>query len=246
MAITAIIIDDEKMARVLLKGLIERYCPEVEVLEQCNDLPSGVKAIVKHKPQIVFLDIEMPAHNGLELLNFFDEKDVNFSIIFTTAYSQYAIQAFKLSAVDYLLKPIEPNELINAVSRYKKAQEKPSYEVLKYNLQSEGPKKIVISSIGSVKFIPVEDITHLKADGAYTEIFMKDHTSLVTSRGLKSFEQTFSEAKNFVRCHKSYIINTHYVNEITKGTSFSATVNGKHTAYISPDKINDLIAVCGF
>jgi two-component system, LytTR family, response regulator len=245
MSIKAIIIDDEKMARVLLQGIIERFCPEVEILEQCIDLPSGVKAIVKHKPELVFLDIEMPGHSGLELLSFFNEKDVNFSIIFTTAYNQYAIQAFKLSAVDYLLKPIESEELINAVNRYKKNSEKPNYDVLQHNLQAETQKKIVINSIGSVKFIPLNDITYLKADGAYTEIFLKDHSSIMTSKGLKSFEQTFADSKNFVRCHKSFIVNINFVSEINKGTSFSAVVNGKHTAYISPDKINELIEICG-
>lgn len=88
MSIKAIVIDDEKMARTLLSGLIERHCPEVEVLELCQDLPSGVKAINKHKPDLVFLDIEMPGHSGLELMDFFDENLVDFRIIFTTAYSQ--------------------------------------------------------------------------------------------------------------------------------------------------------------
>lgn len=245
MSIKAIIIDDEKMARVLLNGMLEKFCPEVEVAELCQDIPSGVKAIIKHKPDLVFLDIEMPGHSGLEIMDFFDKNEVNFSIIFTTAYSKYAIQAFKLSAIDYLLKPIEPGELNEALDRFKKHKQKPDFDTLRHNLMPESKKRISISSIGSVKFIPVDDITHLKADGAYTEIFTKDNTSIMTSKGLKSFEQTFAGSKNFVRCHKSYIVNIDFVSEITKGGVFSAVVNGNHTIYISPDKINDMITLCG-
>ena len=107
----AIVIDDEKRARTLLKGMIDELSLGVQVVELCEDLPDGVKAIRKHKPDLIFLDIEMPGHSGLELLDFFDEQEINFSIIFTTAYNQYAVQAFKLSAIDYLLKPIAVNEL---------------------------------------------------------------------------------------------------------------------------------------
>ncbi len=103
----AIIIDDEKMARTLLEGMLYEYHKDVEVVDSCKDLPTGVKSIRKHKPDLVFLDIEMPGHSGLELLDFFDEQEVNFSIIFLTAYNQYAINALRLSAVDYLVKPVD-------------------------------------------------------------------------------------------------------------------------------------------
>ena len=99
----AIIIDDEKRARMNLSILLEEYCPQITVLADCENLPNGVKAIRRHQPDVVFLDIEMPGHSGLELLDFFDENEVNFSIIFTTAYNEYTIQAFRFSAIDYLL-----------------------------------------------------------------------------------------------------------------------------------------------
>ena len=104
--IRAIIIDDETQARKLLSTLIAHYCSQIVIVEECADLPNGVKAIRKHKPDLIFLDLEMPGHSGLELLEFFDEKDIQFGIIFTTAYNEYAVKAFKLSEVDYLLKPI--------------------------------------------------------------------------------------------------------------------------------------------
>jgi two-component system, LytTR family, response regulator len=120
----AIIVDDEKMARILLQGMLEEFCPEIAVVDTCQDLPNAIKSIHKNKPDLVFLDIEMPGHSGLELLDFLDEDDINFSIIFTTAYNQYAIDAFKLSAIDYILKPIESEELENSVSRFIKHKSK--------------------------------------------------------------------------------------------------------------------------
>jgi len=116
----AIIIDDEKRARVSLSLLLQEYCPEVELVAECENLPEGVKAIRKFNPDLVLLDIEMPGHSGLELVDFFDEKEINFSIIFTTAYNEYAIQAFKLSALDYLLKPIDSDDLSNALNNFRK------------------------------------------------------------------------------------------------------------------------------
>ena len=109
--ITAVIIDDEPNARILLREMLKLACPQVEVVAECADLPNGVKALRKLKPMLVFLDIEMPGHSGLELMDFFDEEEVGFSIIFTTAYHEHAIQAFKLNAVDYLLKPMEISDL---------------------------------------------------------------------------------------------------------------------------------------
>ena len=117
MKLKALIIDDEKMARTLLEGLVLEYCPQVEIIGSYPDLVTGAIAIRKQKPDLIFLDIEMPRHSGLELLDFFSEDELDFAIIFTTAYSQYAIQAFKLSAFDYLLKPIEPLELESAIQR---------------------------------------------------------------------------------------------------------------------------------
>ncbi len=117
---TAIIIDDEKRARVSLSFLLAEFCTSVTLLAQCENLPEGVKAIRKFKPDLVLLDIEMPGHSGLELLDFFDENEINFKIIFTTAYHEYALQAFKFSAIDYLLKPINPEELAQAILRLEK------------------------------------------------------------------------------------------------------------------------------
>ena len=113
--VKCIIIDDEPKARNLLEAIIEQYCPDLTIEALCEDLPTGIKAIKKHKPELIFLDIEMPGHSGLELMDFFDDEEVNFGIIFTTAYNEYALQAFRFSAIDYLLKPIQHTTLIETV-----------------------------------------------------------------------------------------------------------------------------------
>lgn len=141
----AIIIDDEKRARLNLTLLVEEYCKNVEVVAECENLPEGVKAIRKHQPDLVLLDIEMPGHSGLELLDFFDENDVKFKIIFTTAYHEYALQAFKFSAIDYLLKPINPEELSNAISRVEKQKSNDqNYSLLKATIKQDVLQRIAV------------------------------------------------------------------------------------------------------
>lgn len=120
----AIIIEDEKRARMLLKALLQDHCPEIVVLGDYATLESGIEAIKRSQPELVFLDIELPENSGLQILDFFNEEEINFSIIFVTAYSEYAIQAFKLSAIDYVLKPINTEKLIEAVNHYKNQKTK--------------------------------------------------------------------------------------------------------------------------
>lgn len=233
----AIIIDDEKMARTLLNGYVQEFCADVEVVEMCADLPSGVKAIRKHQPDIVFLDIEMPGHSGLELLDFFDEKEANFSIIFITAYNQYAIQAFKLSAVDYLLKPVEPSELAQAVNRCRQQKEKSDFQLLKENLTPQSKRKIAIAMSNSIKYVALDSIMFLKADGAYTEIILSDDSKLIASRGLKHFDETLSDVPSFFRCHKSYLINTEFITDYVKSDGGFLKIK-HHEIGISTEKVD--------
>lgn len=237
MSIKAIVVDDEKMARTLLSGLIERHCPEIEILELCADLPSGVKAITKHKPDLVFLDIEMPGHSGLELMDFFDEESVDFRIIFTTAYSQYAIQAFKLSAVDYLLKPIEADDLKKAIEQFNKINQKINFKVLRSNLTVQmAEQKIAVASIQSTKFIALKDILFCKADGAYTYFFLKDGQKITASKGLKHYEELLTSNDVFQRCHKSFIINLQYVTEYVKSDGGHLVIDHQHNIPLASER----------
>lgn len=235
----AIIIDDEEMARTLLKGMLAEYCPNVEVVDLCKDLPCGVKSIRKNKPNIVFLDIEMPGHSGLELLDFFDDNEIDFSIIFVTAYNRYAIQAFKLSAVDYLLKPIESQDLIDAVSLFEKQKEKKQYKVLKENLSSQS-KKIGLNNVSSISFVELDTILFFQADGSYTKVVLKDGKIITTSKSLKHFENILEDNSDFYRCHKSFIVNINHISEYIKSDGGSLRV-GSHEIGISAEKVSVLL-----
>ncbi|MEY3237629.1 MAG: hypothetical protein RI883_1730 [Bacteroidota bacterium] len=241
--IKAIIIDDEPMARQLLSGLIRENCPTIEIVDLCANLPEGVKSIHKNQPELVFLDIEMPGHSGLELLDFFNDNDVNFSIIFTTAYNQYAVKAFKLSAFDYILKPIDAESIIEAIDRFEVNRNKLSnFTVLKENLSVQNQsKKLAIHTVSSIHFIELNEICYMKADGAYTNIVLADGSTILSSRSLKHFEQTLIDIPNFIRCHKSFIVNMNYVTEYIKTDGGSLMVNGKHEVAVSSDKVQDIL-----
>ncbi|UOE40715.1 LytTR family DNA-binding domain-containing protein [Chryseobacterium suipulveris] len=203
----AIIIEDEKRAQIYLKGVINQVAPEIEVVAICDDLPSGVLAIRKFQPEMVFLDIEMPKYNGLEIVNFFGKDEIQFNIIFTTAYNQYAIQAFKTSALDYLLKPIDPEELKETMERYKQKQLTTFHKLQVAKLSIAHTERIAIPDGNNLIMIEVNEILYLKADSNYTDIHLTNGKKYTTSRILKNFEETLSSYSQFFRCHKSYIIN---------------------------------------
>lgn len=240
MQLSAIIIDDEKMARTLLSGMIAEYCSDVQVMETCQDLPSGIKAIRKHKPNIVFLDIEMPGFSGLEILDFFDENEIDFSIVFTTAYNQYALQAFKLSAIDYLLKPVEAQDLEKAVERCKKNGVKKNYQILKDNLNPHSAPKLAVHTINSVKFIETDQIIFFKAEGAYTELMLTNGKVITASKGLKKYEEILKDNRTFFRCHKSYIINLNFVTEHIKSDGGYLRLAEKFEISLSNEKVIEL------
>lgn len=239
----AIIIDDEEMARTLLFEMLKEYCIDIEVVDLCKDLPTGVKSIRKNKPDLVFLDIEMPGHSGLELLDFFDTDDTDFSIIFVTAYNRYAVQAFKLSAVDYLLKPIEAEDLKNSIELFKKnkAKHREEYSILKENLKNPSTKKIALHTLSSINFVNTQDILFFQGDGSYTKVFLKDGRNITLSKGLKHFENILAEIHVFFRCHKSYIVNLEYITDYIKSDGGYLIIDKTHEIMVSSEKIDTLL-----
>ncbi|TDR21035.1 LytR/AlgR family response regulator transcription factor [Flavobacterium cheniae] len=238
----AIIIDDEKRARVSLSLLLQEYCPQVTIVAECENLPEGVKAIRKHQPDIVLLDIEMPGHSGLELLDFFDENEVNFSIIFTTAYNEYALKAFKFSAVDYLLKPIIPEELAEAVERVAKQKQRfENFRAFKENLQQETLTKIAVPSGNTLLFLDTDKIMYIKGEGAYSEVFCSDGSKQLVSRNLKNFEDILCSDSRFLRIHKSYIVNFNFVVAFNKSDGVSIELENKAQIPVSPDKAQQIL-----
>jgi two-component system, LytTR family, response regulator len=243
--ITAIIIDDEVRARTLLRAMLREVAPEVQVVAETEDLPNGVKAIRRLKPQLVFLDIEMPGHSGLELLDFFNEDEVSFEVVFTTAYNSYAIKAFKVSAIDYLLKPISADELREAVDRYHRRRKEVTrlidYTALRENLSNDIAGRIAVPSGNAIKFINTEDLVCLKADSSYTELYFKEGAQLVVSRTLKNFEDCFDAGSPFFRCHKSYIVNTAHILEYIKSEGGYLVMKNGQQVSVSPDRLEELM-----
>ncbi len=216
--IKAIIIDDEEAAIRVLTNLLQHFATDIEIVATARNVPEGVLAINRNKPDVVFLDIEMPDYSGFELLEFFNE--VEFEIIFTTAYSQYAIQAFEVSAVDYVLKPIQIDKLEASIEKLKaKLNSHTMYErlqALKTNLKDDVIKKIALPVSDGLLFINVEDIIHLDADGAYTKVWVKGGTSILVSKNLKYFEDLLEKHTPFFRPHRSNIINVNFLKKYSR------------------------------
>lgn len=214
----AIIIDDEKASRDTLAGLIGRYSNNVEIVAQADGYKSGIAEIHRHKPDVVFLDIQMPDGSGFKLLE--DVGEVTFEVIFTTAYDQYAIKAIKYSALDYLLKPIVPDDLIAAIGKadQKKNSGQISYniEALLENLKHSGePKKIVLSTAEKIHVVEVNDILRCESDDYYTRFFFTSGKSLLISKTLKEHEMILGD-KHFIRPHKSHLVNVKYIKGFLK------------------------------
>ena len=214
--IKAIIIDDETHCRKTLNLLLKEYCPDVQVVEQCPDAETALQAIGKYKPDIVFLDIEMPHMNGFEMLEQFSE--IPFAVIFTTGYDQYAIKAFRFSALDYLLKPIEPKELITATHKVQTQKQLPGVEQFQMLLKKVTNKeevfpKFAVPTSNGYELIPVEQVLFCEARDNYTYFNLKNRKKIIACRMLKDVEEQLNDFPSFVRVHHSYIVN---INEVTK------------------------------
>lgn len=217
--IRCVIVEDEEMARKVLKSLLAQYCPDVMVCAEADDITSGQEMIEAFRPDLVFLDIEMPGGSGFKLLN--NIKDIDFEVVFITAYEQFAIKAIRHDALDYLLKPVDPKELIAAVEKVKDAKYKKTlkkqYDSLLKNINPEQltVKKISISTSDKIHLIEVDDIIRCESDNYYTIIYFKDGTSLLVSKTLKEMEQKLEEY-DFVRTHKSHLVNMRCIMNFIK------------------------------
>ena len=217
--IKAIIIDDEMHCRKTLSILLKEYCPEVQLMEQCDDAETGLNAIEKYKPDLVFLDIEMPRMNGFEMLEQFSK--ISFAVIFTTGYDQYAIKAFRFSALDYLLKPIDHEELKRAIEKVGQHVNHPlpqQLEILLQRLQHKptGINKIALPTMEGLQMIAVDSIISCASDRNYTVFFLKDKQKIIVSKILKDIEEML-EDYSFLRVHHSYIVNLNEINKYIKG-----------------------------
>jgi len=215
--IRAILVDDEESARDVLQNLLIRFCPEVELIAKCENVLQAVEVIKKEQPDLVFLDIEMPNYAGFEIVNFFTE--INFDIIFVTAYDQHAIRAFEIAAIDYLLKPVDIERLKKSVVRVKPRnnfeQQSERLSLLSNTLESKELKNIVVTDKGQQHIIPVDTIIAIEAQESYCTIHTTART-FVASKNLKYFETLFEGMSQFFRVHKSWMISKEYLRHYSK------------------------------
>jgi len=217
--IKAIIIDDEMHCRKTLGMLLKEYCPDVQVTEQCSEAESGLASIRRLKPDLVFLDIEIPNMNGFEMLEKLPE--INFEIIFTTSYDQYAIKAIRFSALDYLLKPVDREELQRAVQKVSQRLNHPlpqQMEILLQKLhQPVSPvQKIALPTMEGLQMVAVNSVISCESDSNYTTFLLKNKQKLLVSRPLKEIEEMLEEY-SFLRVHNSYLVNLNEIDKYIKG-----------------------------
>lgn len=214
----AILVDDEESAKNILSSLLLNFCPQINIVDKCEDVEQAVASIKLHKPDLVFLDIEMPNYAGYEITSFFETID--FEIIFITAYDHYAIKAFQVSAVDYLLKPIDISRLKEAVEKFiTKNQSKNAslnYQVLVDSLKEDQIRKIVVPYQGDQKILLIQNIVAIEASESYSFIHALNGQKFIVSKNLKHFETLFDKNLNFLRTHKSWIVNLDYIKEYSK------------------------------
>jgi len=213
------LIDDEERASSILRTLIEKNIPEISELEIVNNATDAFFRIREFSPDLVFLDIQMPFLNGFDLLSKMEQ--ISFDVIFTTAYNQYAIQAIRFSALDYLLKPIDVTDLRNAVQRHlnrkqTKSQTAMQYQNLFQNLSANSNEQFSLAVNGSqgMQFFQVNEIIRLEGDRNYTNFFLTKSRKLLSSKTLKEYEEMLSD-KGFIRAHKSHLVNRSYIRSLT-------------------------------
>lgn len=236
----ALIIDDENKARRLLETLLSKNCPELDTIYNAEDLDSGVQLIREKQPDIVFLDIEMPERSGLEIIDVLEIKELNFQIIFITAYNKYAIEAFKLNAVDYLLKPVDIDELKSAVSRAISLRNKANIEQnliqLKEHFIQLSKQKLALQVPRGIIFINYEDILYFEADGMYTSVVLNTGKTEFIAKPLKHFNEQVANNSSFYKAHRSYVVNLSKIKEFNKKDGGMLIMENNKKISISKDK----------
>jgi two-component system LytT family response regulator len=247
----AIQVDDEKIARETLKAYLEKYCPDIELLASCENIDQGYEAIQKFKPEVVFLDVEMPFGNAFDLL----EKctHINFETIFVTAFSHYAMKALNQSACYYLLKPIDITELLKAISKIKSLHSQSNLvsngstnhtQLLVQNLKSthKNTQKIALPLMEGYEFVEINQIVRCQAQDNFTDVFLKNGKKLMICRTLKFYEELLHDF-GFIRIHKSHLINPECALRYSKGKGGTLTMLDGSTIDVSPNKKQNLLSL---
>jgi len=242
--IRALLIDDEKHCLEVLTWQLERFCPDVQIIGVCDNAEKALTILSTEEVDLAFLDIEMPHMNGFELLQRL--KKIRFEVIFTTAYDMFAVKAFKFSALDYLLKPIDKDELTQAVEKVK---EKSNRTILPEQLNilfenfynhKQPPQKIALPTMNGLEFVIADDIIHCQSEGNYTHIFLKDDGKFLICRTLKETEELLS-GHNFFRVHHSHSINLNHIKKYVKGDGGYVVMSNNSSINVSRSRKEELL-----
>ena len=243
-----IIIDDEKNGRDVIKTLVSTYCTDINIVAEASNITEAYAAIVELNPDFVLLDIQMPGGNGFELLKKFEK--INFDIVFITSYDKYAINAFKFSAIDYLLKPVEIDDLVHAIDKIKQKRlvnEKESSDKYSYFLNNvsndDKLRNIALQKGDKVYYLKLTDIIYLEAESNYTRILTINNETFVQSKTLKYYEDLFQESTLFIRISRSYIINISHIKSYSKSEPCILSLKNGFEIEISRRKKTELIAL---
>lgn len=249
MKYTAIVVEDEYKVREVFLNLIQHYCKDIEIVGEAENINDAYDLILLTKPDIVFLDIEMPHGNGFELLSKFPKPP--FEVIFVTSYGHYAIKAIKFSALDYLLKPVMVGDLLEMINRVKEKfgnrNEAEQYNVLQEHLSSPNQgKKLVVHTKTKTEYVLLNDIIYLKADNNYTTIQLAN-SKIYVAKTLKEYEEMLcSPDLPFMRVHKAYIVNTDFISNVNKGETNTIQLKNNSNLEISRRKKQELFEKLNF
>lgn len=242
--IKAILIDDETDALEMLEWQLNQYCPGVSIAAMCVSADDGIAAIKKNLPDIIFLDIEMPHKSGFEVIKAF--PDPSFDIIFTTAYSQFALQAFKTAALDYLLKPIDAEDLKKAVTRFEKKQLhqglKHQLELLlqEYKPSPAAIERVALPTQDGIMFVHPKEIVRAEASGNYTAIFFDNNKKILLAKTLKDIEELVNQ-HSFIRIHQSHLVNINHIAMYSKVDGGIVVMKDKSRLPVSRQRKEELI-----
>jgi len=239
--IKALVVEDEERAQSYLLGILEEFCPQVQVLG-CADSPEAAKELIDAlRPELIFLDIQMNGGTGFDLLKSLDR--IEFDIIFTTAFNDYSMEAIKVSALDYLLKPIDPEELVTAVAKHRKKRQPINFEgvsALLNNLQSNTTKKIAVPDAQGITYLNLSEITRFQGDGNYCRIFLDSGRQLLSTKRIKEYENVIPSS-SFFRVHQSHLIDLTKVRRYVHGKTGTAIMNDGAEIEVSRRRKTELL-----
>jgi two-component system, LytTR family, response regulator len=233
-----IIVDDELYCTELLAALLAKHCPQIEVVGEYNDPQKAAEAIRRQPPDLLFLDIEMPRLNGFDLLE--RVRPINFQVVFTTAYNQYALRAIKISALDYLLKPIDAEELVASVRKAHERRYAPDwaqFELMERSRNNIGqaPKTIALSTLEGLHFVEVAEIVYCQSEGSYTKLYFLSGDSMMLSKPIKDVGEMLVPA-GFLRVHHSYLINLAHIKKYIRGEGGEVIMKNGHSVPVARNK----------